>query len=267
MAVAGLLFNLGKVYVANAARAYAAIQATNGGQLANFNLAQLMADKTGPTVELTNLIQLERELKELGPDLYNKFKSKARKIGTPARNEVRDEFSRIGPNGPLGMPRRPGRIYDGFNTVGRLAWDKSYYSINSNSGVDVHYKNRNASRDLYKLKTGQDGAISVLRVRVRKPALVLADMAGRGKGKAMFNRGKMQTNPYQINLFGRGVVTRTHRINQDNSRNFVLKLNEKKSQASRYAYPALEKHRPEYVRNVDSLLNETIAMLNKTLEK
>ena len=72
---------------------------------------------------------------------------------------------------------------------------------------------------------------------------------------------------FQINLFGRGVVTRTHRINADNSRNFILKLNEKKSQASRYAYPALEKHQPEYVRNVDSLLNETIAMLNKTLEK
>lgn len=271
LAIAGLLFSLGRTYIANAAKAYGAIQATSGGTLANFNAAQLMGDKNGPTVELTNLIVLEQQLKEFGPEVFNKFKRDARKLGTPARDEVRDAFSRIGPTGPFGRRVRPGRYYDSWNTVnGRLSWDKGYYNITSNTGIDVNYKSRSASKELYKLKTGQDGAISVLRVRVKKAPLVLADMAGRS-GTSMYSQGRFRTRPYEIDLFGRGIVTRTHRINQDNSDKFVERLNRSRSKlqgkASRYAWPALEKHTPTYTKNVDRLLNETIAVINRNLEK
>ena len=125
-------------------------------------------------------------------------------------------------------------------------------------------------KELYKLKTGQDGAISVLRVRVKKAPLVLADMAGRS-GTSMYSQGRFRTRPYEIDLFGRGIVTRTHRINQDNSDKFVERLNRSRSKlqgkASRYAWPALEKHTPTYTKNVDRLLNETIAVINRNLEK
>lgn len=269
MAVGALLLPVVKNYLMAAAASYSAISAQSRSGLANFNAATLMQGRDNPTVEVTNLLQLERELKELGPKLFKDFKRDARKLGTPARNEVRDAFSRIGPTGPFGWHRRPGRTYDGFNTLnGRLSWDKSYFEITRNSGVDVNYKSRNVNKQLYNLQTGKDGAISVLRIRVKKPALIMADMAGRG-GRSMYSEGRGRTRPYQIDLFGRGVVVRTHAINRDNSDKFVEKLSQARanlqSNGSRYAWPALEKHVPQYTRDVDKLLNQTIAIVNRSL--
>lgn len=269
MLLAGVLGGAVRQYLLEAGKSYAAMAAMRRSGLANFNAASLLQDRSAPTVEVTNLIQLERQLKELGPQLFNKFKAQGRKIGTPARNEVRDAFSKIGPTGPFGWYRRPGRDYDGFNTLnGRIRWDKSYFEITRNSGVDVNYKSRNANKELYNLKTGKDGAVSVLRIRVKKPALIIVDMAGRGR-RSMYSEGRGRTREYTIDLFGRGVVTRTHAINRDNSDKFVEKLSQAranlKNKGSRYAYPALEKHVPQYTRNVDKLLNETIALVNRSL--
>ena len=270
MVVAGLLGGAAKQYLTAAASSYAAISAQSRSGLANFNAATLLQDKAGPTLEVTNLIALERQLKELGPEIYRKFKANARKIGTPARNDVRDAFSKIGPSGPFGWYRRPGRTSDGFNTVnGRLSWDKSYFEITRNSGVDVNYKSRNANKELYNLQTGKDGAVSVLRIRVKKAALIIVDMAGRGNRTSMYSEGRGRTRPYEIDLFGRGIVTRTHSINRDNSDKFVEKLSQARANlsnnGSRYAYPALIDHVPKYTRNVDKLLNETIALVNRSL--
>lgn len=262
-----LLAGIGRQYLVGAVRGFGAIAATSGGTLGNFNAAELLSGRNNPTVEITNLVALERQLKEFGPKAFNDFKAKARRVGTPARNAVREGFSRIGSQGPLGYPRRPGRTYDGFHTEnGRLAWSKSYSEVTRNTGIDVNYKSRNLTKELYNLKTGKDGAISVLRIRVKKPALIMADMAGRG-GKAMYSQGRYKTRKYKINLYGKGVVERDHRINAQNSIRFVDKLTEKsQKRGSRYAYPALEKHIPEYTRDVDNLLTATIAEMNRSLK-
>ncbi len=263
MALAGLLIGIGRQYLVSAGRTFAAINATAGNTLGNFNLAQMDAKNS---IEITNLLALEAQLKEFGPKAFSTFKNDARKIGTPARNSVRKAFSDVGPMGPFGYPpnKRPGRTFDGWVTNGRVSWTGSFADVKNNKGIDVSYKSRSAMKDAYNLKTGKDGALSVLRVRVKKPALIIADMAGR-KRTHMYNNGKFITREYSINLFGKGVVQRRHRINQANSDKFVNKLNEKSGKASRYAYPALEEHVPNYTRNVDALLNKTIAEINRTL--
>ena len=162
------------------------------------------------------------------------------------------------------------RYYDGFNTLngdnGRLSWYNNYFSINTSAGVDVNYKSRNANRNLSNLKLGKDGELSIVRVRVKKAPLILADMAGRG-GKSMYSNGRYRTQPYQIDLFGRGIVTRTHKINATNSETFVQKLSKAKgkgsSTGSRYAYPAFIKHQPTHRKNVDKLINMVVLETNR----
>ncbi len=262
MVFAGLLVGLGRQYLVSASRTFAAINATAGGTLGNFNLAQMDPKNS---IEVTNLLALEAQLKEFGPKAFNKFKKDARKIGEPARKEVRDAFQRVGPWGPLGMPKRPNRYYDGFNTVnGRLSWAKAATVIGTAKGIDVNYKSRNLTKAMYNLQTGKDGNLSVIRIRVRQAALVMADMAGRGR-KSMYSEGRGITRPYQIDLFGRGIVTRRHRINRQNSEKFIENMNSKNKKGSRFAYPALEEHTPQYTKNVETLLNQTIAEINRTL--
>lgn len=271
MVAAGILTGAFRTYLMSAAASYSAIAAQSRMGIASFNAATLMEGRDKPTLEVTNLLELERQLKQVAPKLFRDFKRDARKLGTPMRNDVRDAFSRIGPTGPFGWHRRPGRTYDGFNTLnGRLSWDKSYFEITRNSGIDVNYKSRNVNKQLYDLQTGKDGTISVVRIRVKKAALIMADMAGRG-GRSMYSEGRGRTRPYQIDLFGRGLVVRTHAINRDNSDNFVEKLSQARAnlsnKGSRYAYPAAIKHMPDYRRNVDKLLNQTIAQVNRSLGK
>ena len=163
MVFQALLAGIGRQYLVGAARGFGAIAATSGGTLGNFNAAELLDGRSKPTVEITNLVALERQLREFGPKAFNDFKAKGRRIGTPARNAIREAFTKVGPAGPLGYPRRPGRTYDGFHTQnGRLAWAKSYSEVTRNTGIDVSYKSRNANRDVYNLKSGKDGALSVI---------------------------------------------------------------------------------------------------------
>jgi len=279
-----LLGGIGRSYLAGAMAGWGGV--SSYGNVGNFNLASVSGTNSSKAeFELTDFAALERQLKLIAPDIYLKMKRDARKIGTPARNEVRDAFSKIGPGGPLGRrkvdPTKTwatqkaisGRVYDGFNTLngdnGRLSWFNNYFQVNSNKGVDVNYKNRNANKDLARLKLGRDGQLSVVRVRVRKAPLILADMAGRG-GRAMYSNGKMRTRDYQIDLFGRGIVTRSHRINTANSDTFVENLKKARStgssQPSRYAYPAFIKHQPKFRRNVEALINQVVIDLNRRME-
>lgn len=255
------------------------------GQAGDFNLARVVGGQDNAQLELTDFAALERVLREVAPDLYKKMRSKSRSIGTPARNEIRDAFSRVGPGGPLGprkvnnakpwstAKRNSQRVYDGFNTIngdnGRLSWFNNYFKINSTSAIDVNYKNRRASQDFAKLRNGQDARLSIVRIRVKKAPLILADMAGRKKN-AMYSAGRYRTNDYSIDLFGRGIVVRNHRINVDNSNKFVENLRKARSgrsTPSRYAYPALEKHSPKFRDNVSKLINEVVAETNQRLGK
>ena len=282
-ALAGLT---GRSYAAGALRGWTSVKASSYVDIGSFKLARVFGGDSKAEIEMTDLAALEKVLREVAPDLFNKLKRDARKLGTPARNDVRKAFAAVGAGGPLGPrkvnPTKPwataraiqGRRYDGFNTIngdkGRLSWTLNYSNIFKNQGIDVNYKSRNANRELSKLKTGKDGQLSVVRVRVKKAPLIIADMAG--KGTAMYSQGRGRTRPYQINRFGRGVVTSPgHRINRDNSDTFVENLQRAKqslsTKASRYAWPAFEAHQPKFRSNFDKLLQDVVNEVNRKFER
>jgi hypothetical protein len=219
-------------------------------------------------MQLANLQDLERQLKEIGPEVLRQFKKDTKRVGKPAVTAVRKSFRDIGNRGPLGGPRRWGRIYDRMYTRrGHLNWQASN-KIGGRSGIDVNYKNRKEGKALADLKAARDGTVSIVRIRVRAPAYIVADMAGKS-GKAAKTTGTL-SREYQINLFGKGVVTRSHRVNAGNVNNWIGALNSRAkggaSEPSRYAYPAVEKHKDEFRQNVTVILRDAVAKINRRLQ-
>jgi len=218
------------------------------------------------TIQLTNLVALERELKSIGPEVLRQFKKDAKLVGKPAVTAVRKAFRGVNEMGPLGAPKRKGRTFDKMYTQnGRISWTAAR-KVGGRSGIDVNYKNRKEGKALAALKAARDGTVSIVRIRVRAPAFVVADMAGVSK-KA--SKSGTSTRPYKINAFGRGLVTRTHTINKANVDNWLLRLNSASmaaSKPSRYAYPAIAKHSPAFKSDVTKVLKTAVIRVNRRLE-
>ena len=274
MLLASLLGSVARSYLAGAARGWAM-----GGAAGTFNAAtELNMSDAKASVSFTDFKALERELKKFGPDSYKKFKRDARKVGTPARDALRSVFRSVGIAGPLGRPRRPGRRYDKMATEygrARLSYERGFVVVNSSRGIDVNYKNRSEGKALRQLQMAQDGTLSIVRLLVKAPAFIVADMAGKSN-KARLYSGEVRD--YKTNLFGRGVVQATPAMRQVTPRRVEARTkwlqeldrqahNRRQNEASRYAWPTMEKYMSKHKINVASLLNEVIAETNKKLGK
>jgi hypothetical protein len=269
---------IGRSYLASAAASWmkiGALGAKSGIKIGNMNsLRDLGLSDAKAVVELSDLKALEETLKEIGPNALRRFKYNARKLGEPAKRSIRGTFAGVGIHGPLGGPKRPGRNYDRMSTNyghARLNWLYSRGLAQGSRGIDVNYKNRREGKALRDLQAARDGTISIVRVIVKSPAYILADMAGKS-GKAKMAVGST-TRPYDQNLFGRGKVTRTHVITAARRQaidNWIEALdrkahNRRQNDASRYAWPTMQKHMGQHKELTSKLFNETISEINKRL--
>lgn len=281
MALQAALGFLGRSYLMGGAQGFRDvqnyIQQAGAGNIGSFNAVQdLGLSDAKAVVELSDLVDMSRVLKELGPKAFNNFKKRQRDLGKPAQRELRQAFGRIGIHGPLGSPKRPGRRYDKMYTNqerGHLSFARARVVLNTAKGIDINYKDRRASKNLSQLKAAKDGTISVVRLRVRAPALIVADMAGKSN-KARKSVGD-RTRAYETDLFGRGVVNRDrgHVITADRRRAITTWLDaldsqakaSKQNNASRYAWPTMEDYMPEHRRGASRIFNETIQQINNAL--
>lgn len=274
MTLALMLRGLGTSYLQGALTGYRMVNGparANNINIGDFRRLQVqMASNLAASLEINDLKDLEKQMREIAPAMYHKFRRDQRKLGEPAKDAVQRTFKNVNQNGPLKGPKRPGRRYDKMATsqLGRLSWYSSKLMA-QDKAIDVNYKNRKARSDFAKIKNGADGTLSIVRVRVLAPAYVVADMAGK-TGKASKPTGTL-TREYSINLFGKGIVTRDHRINSENVENWLRQLDSKASNRgqgnpSRYGWPTMEKHSPKYRANASKLLNETIAILNQRMQ-
>jgi hypothetical protein len=260
-------FAIGPILAAAARAAQVAYLAT--GAKGNYNDLSSGGGSNGDkgTLQISNLAALERELKNIGPQVLRQFKSEAKKVGKPAVTAVRKTFRDVGSRGPLGAPKRWGRLYDRMYTRnGRISWTEARRT-GGRSGIDVNYKNRKEGKALSDLKAARDGTVSIVRVRVRAPAYVVADIAGKSNSAT---RAGGLTKPYKINAFGKGIITRQHTIDPYNVNNWLNKLNSNAkggaAKPSRYAYPAIEKHTPKFQANMQAVLRGAVAKVNRRLE-
>jgi hypothetical protein len=253
------------------------IQQAGAGNIGSFRAVQdLGLSDSKAVVELSDLVTMSRILKELGPDAFKNFKKKQRNLGKPAQRELRQAFGRIGIHGPLGAPKRKGRHHDKMSTSydrAHLSFMRAKVLLNTAKGIDINYKDRKASKNLSQLKAAKDGTISIVRLRVRAPALIVADMAGKSN-KARKSVGS-RTRPYDIDLFGRGVRSRPqgHVITARRRSAITTWLDaldshaegKKQNEASRYAWPTMVDYMPEHKAGASRIFNETIQQINDSL--
>lgn len=277
MLLASLFGSVQRSYLSGAARGWASTSARTGIAIGNFNaLTELNAADSKATVSLADLKALEAQLKEFGPDALKRFKRDARRVGTPARDALRSVYRSVGIAGPLGRPNRKGRRYDKMATNynhARLSYERGFVVANSSRGIDVNYKNRNEGKALQQLKTAQDGTISIVRLLVKAPAFIVADMAGKSNRKRITSG---EIRDYKTNLFGRGVVQATPAMKQVTPRRVEARTkwlqeldrrahNRRQNKASRYAWPTMEKYMAKHKINAAALINQVIAETNKKL--
>lgn len=212
------------------------------------------------SIEFTDWRLMIKELNAIEPQIYKDMRKDFKKIGKPIQKDIKRAIPTGYPLGPRRDPRKGGSA-SGFNHSGRLAWGKQ---AQMNLG---RYKPKIAKSVFIQTpgnkKPRSGGYRSVLRVTVNSAATSLADMAGRSG--AYVNKYSV-TKPYQIRLFGREVVTRTHRINNQ-GRALIDNLNsgargKLKGNASRYAWPAAEKAMPAVQKAVVLRLYETYKVIN-----
>ena len=277
MLLASLFGGLSRSYLQGAARGWATTSAKGGIAIGNFNaLTELNASNSKATVSLQDLKALEMQLKEFGPDALKRFRRDARRVGTPARDALRSVFRSVGLAGPLGRPSRPGRRYDKMSTNynhARLSYERGFVVANSSRGIDVNYKNRSEGKALQQLKTAQDGTISIVRLLVKAPAFIVADMAGKSNSKRITSG---LVREYKTDLFGRGVVEASTRMRQVTPARVEARTkwlqaldrqahNRRQNKASRYAWPTMEKYMAKHKINAAALINQVILETNKKL--
>lgn len=275
-ALSGIAKSMFTNYSRAAMGSYAGIRAM--GQKSNldigdFNLLTVIDKNGAGGLEITDLRHLQETLKEVAPSLYRKLNRNLRKVGKPAQERVQEAYRQINSQGPLGGVRRQGRTFDKFatSTLGRLSWVNSK-TLSQNEAVGLNFRNRNRARDWAKLQEGRDAVMSIVRISVNAPAFILADIAGAGKGRGALPVGQ-RTREYKTNLFGRGEITHDHVMTQKRVNaiwnKWIPALDKRKAapKASRYAYPAIEKHMPKYRRDTSDVLNEVIRELNIRMAK
>lgn len=277
----GILGGLSSAYASGAAAGFQSIMGAfqKGNVVApNFNALYAKVMSEGKvSVELKDLKDLERRLLEVAPELSRKFRSGASAVGRPAANEMRKTFRKIDAKGPIFGRRKEqpsgkrggkGRTYDSMYSsyVSNISWYQTKFQT-GRKGIDVNYKNRRAGSDLQKLKVGRDGTLSIVRILVKPPAYVMADISGRGSRRK--STGSL-SREYRIHAFGQAPYTvRRHKVNATSVQAWIRALGSgqgvMKNRGSRYAYPTMQKHAPAFARNVTNLLNSTIAELNKRM--
>lgn len=274
-ALAGIARSMFQSYSGAALGAYRGISSAasqSGVQIGDLNLLKVLEAPTGAAgLEVADLAHLRKTLREVAPDLYRKLNRNLKKVGQPAQEKVQEAYRRINSAGPLGSPRRKGRVFDKFatSTIGRLSWVNSKI-LDPKAAVSLNFRNRNQNRDWAKIRNGKDGTLSLVRVSVNAPAFVVADIAGAGKGSGALPLGE-RTRDYDINLFGRGRVTQSHVMTPKRQSAIwnkwipAMDARKKAPKASRYAWPAVDKHMPKYRKDTEAVLNPVIAELNRRM--
>lgn len=214
-------------------------------------------------LQLTDYRALIKELGKIDKQLTSDLRKDFKVIGRDMQKEVKKAIPNSPPLGPRKNLKLGGKR-SGFDHTGRLAWGTR---AEKNMGKSKAYPAKSVFIQApSRPKSASRGrTFSLLRLKVNSAATGLADMAGRGGN---YKYGVL-TRKYEINLFGKGVVTREHTINGQGYRLVqALSTSAKgklKSGGSRYAWPAAEKSMPGVKKDIVNRLEQSYNIVNARL--
>ncbi len=214
-------------------------------------------------LQLTDYRALIKELGKIDKQLTSDLRKDFKGIGRSMQKDVRKALPRTYPLGPR-KNRKLGGSRSGFDHNGRLGWGNQAQMNMGNS--KAYTANSVFLQAPSRPKSASKGrTFSLLRLKVNSAATTLADISGRG-GNYKYG---VESRRYDINLFGKGIVSRTHTIN---GQGFQLVKNlsssgrgKLKSGGSRYAWPAAEKSMPAVKADIVNRLEQSYKVINARL--
>jgi hypothetical protein len=208
-------------------------------------------------VSLTDYRLLIRELRKIDRELPKQIKRDYKEIGKPMQKAIRSAIPNTAPLGPRKNPKLGG-MTPGMQHMGRTAWGSGA----TLGGGGKRKPAKSVSVQTPARKRDSARKFSILRLRVNSAATGMADMAGRsGTSVNKYPRTRL----YSIRLFGKDIVTRSHRINGQGKAlisNLATARGKVKGNASRYAWPTAEKKLPAAKIEVGKVLDRYTRIVN-----
>jgi hypothetical protein len=196
-----------------------------------------------PRYSVKDIRELQKNLKSIEPELRRQFVRDIKKIGKQAQKPIVQAIKRVSP--PSGM-----RFNYGVTGWGRgMAADKT----------QVRFRTQSGSKSL---------TTSLVSVRLQSPAANILDMAGRsGRSVGAGYMGSGRTREFvRRDKFG-NLHKMTRATTRDNGRNFIDNLNAAsgvmQNNASRMAWPSVEKNLPEIEREIDNIIRDYYRIANR----
>jgi len=198
-----------------------------------------------PSYSVKDIRELQRNLKNIEPDLKRQFVRDIKKIGKEAQKPIVQAIRRVSP--PSGM-----RFNYGPTGWGRgVAADKTQVRFRTQAG-------------------GKSLTTSLVSVRLQSPAANILDMAGRSgrsTGKGYMGSGRTREFARRDKFGNIHIMSRATTVL--NGQKFVQSLNGAsgltKRVASRMAWPAVEKNLPEFERLIDTIVRDYYLIANRKL--
>lgn len=201
-------------------------------------MAQLRFIVDKNAILMTDYREMIKTIRKVEPTLMADLRKNIREIAAPAQSAVKKNIPQVAPlSGMI-------RIHHGTKTWNYGAPARSVL-------IDVKGAGKKNAR----------GYTTIGRLRIRSVGTVIADMSGRS-GK--FIDRYTATRPYMYRYYKNGQPIdgpRVHRINGQGAR-MIDKLNERKGNASRFAWPAFEQAQPELRAKANLAIRRTFDLLH-----
>jgi hypothetical protein len=180
-------------------------------------------------VSVLDIRELQRRMRDAGPNFRAEFMRDVKKIGKPLESEIKSTIRNIEPLSGFRKDR------------GRLGW-----------GVGVA-----PDKTLVQFKTSMGGrslTTTLLRIKIFSPAVIILDMAGR-TGKSVGEGRRNDNSP---------PTTRRRNANRNKGNAFIASLNREigDGSASRFIYPAAEDSLPALSQDVQKVLDDAMRRFN-----
>ena len=191
--------------------------------------------KTDAVVSANDIKKLKRELAEIEPDLRKQFIKDIKAVGKEAEKPIKSAIRQVRPLSGM------------INHMGITGWGQGK-PIDSTT---VRSKMSSGGRSL---------TTSLVSVRVNSAAVSIFDMAGRSMRYLGQGKRRSGTTPVVRRTASGDLVAYARRTTVEAGRMFVMNLNRAsgvvKSDASRIAWPSVEKDLPNFEKRIDGVIQD-----------
>ena len=199
-----------------------------------FQLPILGTQKASYTVQ--DIRKLKRNLEELQPGLRAEFVREIKKIGKAAESPIKSALRQVRPlSGMTGH-------------YGATSWENGSKAPDSTT---VRFRTQAGGKSL---------TTSLVSVRINSAAANIMDMAGRSGRSIGQGKRRSGTTPVVRRTASGDLVAYARRTPVEAGRMFVMNLNRAsgvvKSDASRIAWPSVEKDLPNFEKRIDGIIQD-----------